>query len=36
MAKSRQNWNGYIDTPQILEYTPERFADEIVKAVGRV
>lgn len=31
MAKSRENWNGYIDSPQILEYTPERFADEIVQ-----
>jgi glycosyltransferase involved in cell wall biosynthesis len=36
MAKSRENWNGYIDSPQILEYTPERFADEIVKVVERV
>ena len=36
MAKSRENWNGYIDSPQILEYTPERFADEIVRVVGRV
>ena len=35
MAKSRQNWNGYIDAPQILDYTPERFADEIVKVVGQ-
>ena len=36
MAKSRENWEGYIDSPQILEYTPERFADEIVKVVERV
>ena len=36
MANSRQSWSGYIDSPQILEYTPERFADEIVKVVGRV
>ena len=36
MAKSRQNWNGYINSPQILEYTPQKFADEIVKVVERV
>ena len=36
MEQSRQSWNGYIEFPQILEYTPERFADEIVKVVGQV
>jgi glycosyltransferase involved in cell wall biosynthesis len=29
MEKSREEWNGYIEDPQILQFTPERFADGV-------
>jgi hypothetical protein len=30
MAESRRKWIGPIKTPKILEFGPERFADELV------
>jgi len=29
MKLARSEWKGYIESPQILEYTPERFADAL-------
>ena len=33
MAKSRKNWNGRISEPEILQYTPEKFADKLLKVI---
>jgi len=30
MEKSRKEWSGYIEDPQILQFTPERFADGLI------
>ena len=30
MSESSRQWNGYIEEPEILKYTPERFADGVV------
>ena len=31
MKRSRADWTGYVSSPEIMNYTPERFADEIIK-----
>ena len=36
MQKSKSEWNGRIANPEIMEYTPERFADSIVEACLRI
>lgn len=33
MIESRENWTGYLRDPDILKYTPEKFADSILKLV---
>ena len=33
MSESSRQWNGYIEEPEILKYTPERFADGVVRVV---
>jgi glycosyltransferase involved in cell wall biosynthesis len=33
LIKSRLEWTGYIDKPEILLFTPERFADEVLKVL---
>jgi glycosyltransferase involved in cell wall biosynthesis len=30
LLKSSQDWSGYIENPEILKFTPERFADGII------
>jgi hypothetical protein len=30
MQASSRQWNGYIEEPEILKYTPEKFADGII------
>ena len=30
MVKSRKEWSGYIQDPEILQFTPERFTDEFL------
>ena len=30
MSKSSRQWNGYIEEPEILKFTPERFADGVI------
>jgi hypothetical protein len=34
MRTSSRQWKGYIQDPQILEFTPEKFADELLARVG--
>ena len=37
LLKSLQEWSGYIEDPEILKFTPEKFADEVMlKVVLRV
>jgi glycosyltransferase involved in cell wall biosynthesis len=31
LIKSRNKWNGYIQEPEILQFTPEKFAEGLVK-----
>jgi glycosyltransferase involved in cell wall biosynthesis len=33
MRTSSQQWNGYIQEPEILKFTPERFADRVVECL---
>jgi len=33
MMKSSQQWTGYIEEPEILQYTPEKFADYLLKFI---
>ena len=33
MTTSRNNWQGYLNKPEILEYTPEEFADSIIQMI---
>jgi glycosyltransferase involved in cell wall biosynthesis len=33
MVKSRKEWSGYIQDPEILQFTPERFADELLTRI---
>jgi glycosyltransferase involved in cell wall biosynthesis len=33
MKESRENWKGAITSPEIMAYTPEKFADEVVGLV---
>jgi glycosyltransferase involved in cell wall biosynthesis len=33
MKMSRSNWQGYLIKPEILEYTPEKWADSIVQII---
>ena len=34
MQASSRQWNGYIEEPEILKYTPEKFADGIIGILG--
>jgi glycosyltransferase involved in cell wall biosynthesis len=36
MQKSKSEWNGRIANPEIMGYTPERFADSIIEACLRI
>lgn len=33
MKMSRSNWQGYLFKPEILEYTPEKWADSIIQII---
>jgi glycosyltransferase involved in cell wall biosynthesis len=33
MSESSRRWNGYIEEPEILKFTPEKFADAVGKVV---
>jgi len=33
MESSRLGWSGFIETPEILEYSPQKFTDELVDAI---
>ena len=33
MSESSRQWNGYIEEPEILKFTPERFADGVIRLV---
>ena len=35
MSESSRKWSGYIQEPEILKFTPEKFADELVKILLR-
>ena len=35
MRKSSIKWNGYLENPEILKFTPEKFADEVVRALRK-
>jgi glycosyltransferase involved in cell wall biosynthesis len=35
MSTSSRQWNGYIEEPEILKFTPERFADGVVGVVDK-
>jgi glycosyltransferase involved in cell wall biosynthesis len=35
MKESRENWKGAIPSPEIMAYTPEKFADGVVELVGK-
>jgi hypothetical protein len=32
MKASSNSWSGYIEEPEILEFTPEKFADGVLDA----
>ncbi len=34
MSESSRRWGGYVEKPEILKFTPERFADEIIGVVS--
>ena len=34
LLKSLQEWSGYIEDPEILKFTPEKFADEVMEVIG--
>ena len=34
MEKSRGEWSGYIQDPEILQFTPERFADGVLEVIA--
>jgi glycosyltransferase involved in cell wall biosynthesis len=36
MVKSRREWNSYIRDPEILQFTPKRFADEVLEVIHSV
>jgi glycosyltransferase involved in cell wall biosynthesis len=36
MEKSRNEWSGYIEDPQILQFTPERFADGVLEVIDSI
>jgi glycosyltransferase involved in cell wall biosynthesis len=33
MSSSSREWNGYIQEPEILKFTPEKFADRVVEII---
>lgn len=35
MASSRSNWTGHISQPEILQYTPEKFAEELLRIIQK-
>ena len=34
MEKSREEWSGYIQDPEILQFTPERFAEGVLQVIN--
>ena len=36
MEKSREEWSGYIQDPEILQFTPERFAEGVLQVIASV
>ena len=36
MRRSANEWSGHIENPEILRYTPEKFADELLIRIGFV
>jgi glycosyltransferase involved in cell wall biosynthesis len=36
MKRSSNAWSGYIQNPEILEFTPEKFADGVLDAIQRI
>jgi len=36
MRRSANEWSGHIENPEILRYTPEKFADELLIRIGLV
>jgi hypothetical protein len=34
MSASSRKWIGYIENPEILKFTPEKFADEMINLVS--
>jgi glycosyltransferase involved in cell wall biosynthesis len=36
MVKSRKEWSGYIQDPEILQFTPERFADALLEVIQTI
>ena len=36
MNRSSHQWNGYIEEPEILKFTPERFADGMLREIESI
>jgi glycosyltransferase involved in cell wall biosynthesis len=36
LLKSSQEWSDYIENPEILKFTPEKFADGVLKVIGNL
>jgi len=36
MQESSRRWNGYIEEPEVLQFTPERFAESVIGVIERL
>jgi len=34
LIKSRDEWNGYIQVPEILKFTPKMFVEGMLNTIG--
>ena len=35
MASSRRSWNGYLEAPLIMKFTPEKFAEQLILGINK-